>query len=119
LDDYLNTVVRAASTFLARWIQADVLVRELRVSPRILELVLFRSADEMRDSNLCPYFDPRWFEGPFSWTDSRITVRAVATASSSVAHLTSYDRIFEISDDSPGFCCLTESLEVKENVRLP
>lgn len=118
MDNYLDKTVRSASTFLDRWVDANVLVRQLRVSPRFLEVVLFRSADAMDNSNLCLYFDPLWFEGAFSWSDSRIRVRAVPTASSSVAHLTSYDSVLEISDDSSGFRCLTESLEVKENVRL-
>ena len=118
MDDYLDKTVRSASTFLERWVHANVLVRQLRVSPRFLEVVLFRSVNEMDDHNLCFYFDPLWFEGAFSWSDSRIRVQAVPTASSSAAHMTSYDSILEISDQSSGFRSLTESLEVKENVRL-
>lgn len=118
MNDYLDRTVKSASTFLGRWVDANVLVRQLPVAPRLLEVVLFRSAAEMRDSNLCLYFDPLWFEGAFSWSDARIRVRAVPVASSLVAGRTSYDSVLELSDESSGFRCLTESLEVKENVRL-
>ena len=118
MDAYLDKTVKSASTLLGRWVDANVLVRQLPVAPRFLEVVLFRSADEVRDSNLCLYFDPLWFEGAFSWSDSRMQVRAVPAASSLVASRTSYESVLELSDEASRFRCLTESLEVKENVRL-
>lgn len=117
-SDYLSKTAKSANTFLARWKNANVLVRQLRVSPRFLEVVLFRSVESMAENNLCLYFDPIWMHGYLSWDQSDIEVVIVDTASSPAAERTKYESVLEIVDASSGFRGFTESLEVKENGKL-
>src|SRR5438874_420118 len=97
-NDYLLTTVKLAQTFLARWDAAQVLVRRLQVSPRSLEVVLFRSVTEMHENNLCLYFEPIWMEGYLDWPNASLDVRIVDAASSPATGRTKYECILELRD---------------------
>ena len=118
-DDYLAKTSRSATTFLQRWQGAEVTVRELTLSLRVLVLVLFRTPGEMASKNLCIHVpDPLWMTGPFSWSDAGLSVSVVPTAESEARGSTSYDSILELRDEAAGFVLLADAIETKENVRL-
>ena len=117
-DDYISKTARSANTFLKRWQGADVLVRELRVSHRTLEIVLFRSRDEMATRNLVLGLYPLWFEGSFEWSDCGMTVSVAEGGAVPSPGGSTRDRVFELRDDGSAFRCFTEYLSVAEHSRL-
>lgn len=117
-SDYLLKTAQSANTFLARWKNTRVLVRGHRLWPRTLEVVLFRSVEEMGDKNLCLSFEPIWIHGYIEWDDVDLVVNVVDATSSPAAGRTSSENVLELVDARSGFRCVTESLEVKENVKL-
>jgi hypothetical protein len=118
-DTYQQGTVKSASTFLSRWRGAHVLVRELSVSIRHLQIVLFRSDDELRTSNLVlAVVDPLWMCGPFRWSSAALMVHQVEAANTPAAPHTRDAIILEIVDEPVGFRLLNETLEVFENKKL-
>jgi hypothetical protein len=76
------------------------------------------SRDDVSSENLLLAVDPLWWRGFFEWGDARLTINLVDASASRAARRTVRERLFEIADPSGNFECLTEWLEVKENVRL-
>src|SRR5215218_2273086 len=92
--------------------------RELTVSLRTLQIVLFRNWSSMRRSeNLVFSADPVWMSGPFEWSPASLCVDAVLAADTPAAAFTSRLELVGVHDPI-GFELLCEHLEVKENVGL-
>ena len=100
-------LVRSSATFLARWSGASARVRHHGPSRGHVEIVL-EGNERDGATNLTLSFVPTWWHGPFEWLDARLRVERAGRDSAA----------FKVSDDGAGFWCLTDWLEVKENVRL-
>ncbi len=117
--DYLSRIVQSTQTFLGRWQNSEVILRELTPSLRVLLIVLFRTPEKMASLNLCIYVpDPLWMVRPFSWSKSALAVSAAPVETTEARGVSSCDAVLELRDDVVGFRLLADSIEVKENVRL-
>jgi hypothetical protein len=115
-EAYEDKLLRSARTFLTRWQGASARVRP--VGPSHAHLAIVLSRDDVSSENLLLAVDPLWWRGFFEWGDARLTINLVDASASRAARRTVRERLFEIADPSGNFECLTEWLEVKENVRL-
>jgi hypothetical protein len=115
-EAFEDKLVRSTETFLARWQGASARVRPYGPGHSHLLIVLSRNGGFAE--NLTLAVDPLWWRGFFEWSDARLSIKLVDVASSVVVGRAARERVFEIADASGDFECLTEWLEVKENVRL-
>lgn len=106
-EEAADKLVRSSGTFLARWNGASARVRHHGPSHGHVEIVL-EGKERGEAANLTLSFVPTWWHGPFEWRDARLRVERAGPDSAA----------FKVSDDGADFWCLTDWLEVKENVRL-
>jgi hypothetical protein len=115
--DYDEKVLASTRTFLSRWQRSTL--RVLPHGPSLPHLVIVLSREGASAAqNLTLAVDPIWWRGSFVWEDAQLSIDLVETASTPAAEQPARDRLFRITDSSRDFECLTEWLEVKENVRL-
>ena len=106
-EEAADKLVRSSATFLARWHGASVRVRHHGPSHGHVEIVL-EGIERDGAVNLTLSFEPTWWHGPFEWRDARLRVERAGHDGAA----------FKVSDEGADFSCLTDWLEVKENVQL-
>jgi hypothetical protein len=112
-----HKLLRSSRTFLGRWQNAAL--RTVPHGPSLAHLVLVLSREDRSQSeNLTIAVAPLWWHGPFELAEAALSVELIDADLSEAASLTRYDEIFRIIDPESGLTCLTEWIEVKENVRL-
>jgi hypothetical protein len=82
-----------------------------------LVIVLSRAAGPSSE-NLTIAVDPLWWHGPFEVDDAQLSVELIEADASEAAGRAQHEHVFRITDRTSELTCVSEWLEVKENVRL-
>ncbi len=116
-EGYEQKLLRSTGTFLARW--QNVALRVVPHGPSLSHLVIVLSrAAGPSSENLTIAVDPLWWHGPFELDDAQLSVQLIDAGESGAAGRARQEHLFRLSDQASGFTCLTEWMEVKENVLL-
>jgi hypothetical protein len=106
-EETADKLVRSSATVLARWNGASARIRHHGPSHGHVEIVL-QGSEQDEAANLTLSLVPTWWHGPFEWLNARLRVERAGRDNTA----------FKVSDDGADFWCLTDGLEIKENVRL-
>ena len=105
---YLQSLVEKTRSMILRWRGQNVTFRDLSASHPILNVVATRK--ECPGNLVIACLEPKYICGPTKWSDADLSLQ--------VTILPSGEERVVLLDEKNGVRVVTESVEVKENVKL-